>query len=310
MDWRIKAVIQKALSFVPGGVRANDFLQKTVGGLRKFNAEVAMKVGDWSLFMTYLRELDFPINAARSLEVGTGWFPTLPVCFSLAGVADCATFDLSRHLSDRLSMRLLRELEGYLPLIAAAAQRPMDHVRATYDRFAMSVDSAELLRSAGIRYLAPADATATGITEESIDVVYSNSVLEHVPHRVIAELMRESFRLLRPGGIIVHGVNCGDHYAYFDRRITPINYLTYSAEEWQHWNSSILYQNRLRPRDFLALAENAGFEIVLRKQRARQELLSKLPDLKLSAEFCDYPPEEICCTSIDFVAKKKGLIVR
>ena len=30
----------------------------------------------------------------------------------------------------------------------------------------------------------------------------------------------------------MHCANCGDHYAYFDRMITPINYLAYSEHEW------------------------------------------------------------------------------
>jgi hypothetical protein len=37
--------------------------------------------------------------------------------------------------------------------------------------------------------------------------------------------------------------------------------------------------------------------------RARQELLDQLPQLKIAPEFAGYPPEELCTTSIDFVAR-------
>ena len=38
-------------------------------------------------------------------------------------------------------------------------------------------------------------------------------------------MMREAFRVLRPGGLSIHSVNCADHYAYFDHNVSPINYL-------------------------------------------------------------------------------------
>jgi SAM-dependent methyltransferase len=304
VNWRIKGVVQKALGCIPGGMSVNDLLQRAAGGLRNFEHEVARKVSDWSLVMGYLKEVAFPVEGARSLEIGTGWFPTFPVCFSLVGAGGCSTFDLSHHLSRRLTGRLFAALESHLSEIARAGDRSRDEVEEAL-RLARGADGmAEILHSLGINYYAPADATATALPPGSVDLVYSNSVLEHVPPRGIAALMKESYRVLRSGGLVVHGVNCGDHYAYFDRHITAINYLTYPERSWRFWNNKLLYQNRLRPKDLLGLAEEAGFEIVLRRQRARQELLEILPQLSIAPEFRPYSPEELCCTSVDFVARK------
>ena len=304
MNWRVKGLIQKALSHIPCGTRLNDLLQRTVGELRDFDREVAGKVSDWSIVMSYLDSVGFELQGARCLEIGTGWFPTLPICFALSGAGLCSTYDLSRHLSTSLTFQFLGLLERHLPAIAKAAAQPVPKIEGCFQQLKAANTVDDLLRIARVDYQAPADATATSLPSESVDLVYSNSVLEHVSPEGIQAMMRESYRVLRPGGIAVHGVNCGDHYAYFDRRITAINYLTYSERSWRFWNNKLLYQNRLRPQDLLELAIRAGFKVALEKRRARPELLAALPGLQIASEFRHYPPEQLCCTSIDFVARK------
>ncbi len=304
MDWRIKGVIQKALCAVPGGVRINDLLQRTVGGLRHFDVSVAGKVDDWVIHMDHMRTINMPIAGKRVFEIGTGWFPTLPLCYALAGAGSCVTVDLNPHLSSRLSFRLLRALGEHLDVIAGAAGCGRVEVENRYLHYTRARDLPDLLARAGIEYFAPADATQSGLPADSIDVVLSNSVLEHVPAAVLTAMMRESFRILRPGGIISHSVNCGDHYAYFDDRIDFMNYLRFSEAEWAFWNNDIQYQNRLRPHHFVNATNEAGFDIQVCIHQARPELLEALPKMKVAPEFSHLPPEELACRSIDIVAAK------
>jgi hypothetical protein len=44
--------------------------------------------------------------------------------------------------------------------------------------------------------------------------------------------------------------------------------------------------------------------VVLAKYTPRTDLLRALPGLDIAPEFRHYPPEQLCCTSIDFVARK------
>ena len=304
MNWRVKGLTQKVLSGLPGGARANDLLQRSLGGLRQFDRGVGGKVDDWAIIVDHLANAGVRLSGARCFEIGTGWFPTLPVCFHLAGAASCVTVDVCRHLSPRLTYRMLVALAVHLSALAAAGGRPLAEVKAAYDRLRATTDIADLLGAAEIEYLAPADAVATRLPPDSVDIVFSNSVLEHVSAGTIDGMMRESARLLTPGGVVVHSVNCGDHYAYFDRRITPINYLTYSEREWRFWNNRLQYQNRLRPSDFVALAERAGLTVVRELHRPRAELLATLSNLDITPEFRNYPPDQLCSTSVTFVARK------
>jgi SAM-dependent methyltransferase len=303
MDWRIKAAIQAGLARMPGGASFNDFLQRTLGGRRDPARHIDSKVEeDWLVHVAHLRELGCELAGAKMVEIGTGWAPVLPLCFFVATASRCRSYDLSRHLSWPLTRAAVARLERHLPRLGDAVGAKESAVRGRWETLQSARSLAELLDRAAIEYHAPADATATDLPPASVDLVFSNSVLEHVPPAVLDGLMQEARRILRPSGLVLHGVNCGDHYAYFDGSITPIHYLRFTTAEWQRYNNDLLFQNRLRPRDFLAAARRAGLKIVLHHQTPRQTLLARLGELPIAPEFADYPPEELCSTSIDFGA--------
>lgn len=304
MDWRIKGVIQGALSRVPGGVALNDALQRAAGGRRDESRHIDIKFeADWLVQMRVLNELGLRVQGRDLLEIGTGWLPVFPLCFALAGARRCYTVDLNHHLNPAVVPAALRELERHLPAIASAAGDEPAAVRQRWQRLVGAGDGNDILRAAGIDYHAPADASATGLPDASIALVFSNSVLEHVSAAVLLPLMRESARVLERDGLSLHSVNCGDHYAYFDRAITPINYLRYSDDEWRKWNNDLLYQNRLRPVDFVQAAREAGMDVLLDWHTPRAELVARFGQIPIAPEFRHYPVEQLCCTSVTFAAR-------
>jgi SAM-dependent methyltransferase len=304
MNWRVKGVIQGALSRMPAGGILNNYLQTALGGLRDFEANVDAKVlDDWLVLVAYMQELGARPQNLDYVEVGTGWYPALPICYKLAGARSCRTLDVTRHLNHRMTFRMLSRLENHLPAIAEASFRPLAEVQTNYSSLCKAKTVEELLRAANIQYLAPRDAANTGLPDSSVDVVFSNSVLEHVPPVAIVRIMHESRRILRKGGLAIHSVNCGDHYAYFDRSITAANYLIYPERKWSKWNNRLLYQNRLRPSDFIDMAEESGMRIVLHKSKPNPHLLSILPALAIAPEFRHYPSEQLASTSVGFVAQ-------
>jgi SAM-dependent methyltransferase len=245
-----------------------------------------------------MAEMGTGVQGLNLLEVGTGWMPVLPVCFSLGGASSCTTIDITRHLNAGLTFRMLAALREYLPKIAAASGSSLPEVQARYRRLSESASVEELLKRANIRYLSPGDARTTGLPDDSLDVVFSNNVFEHVPGEVLNGILRESRRILKPGGLSIHSANCADHYAYFDRNITFINYLSYTDREWKFWNTDLQYQNRLRPQEFVDLAKGAGLDIGLCKMRTRHELMETLASMRIAPEFKKFSPEQLCSTSI------------
>jgi SAM-dependent methyltransferase len=304
MDWRIKGVIQGTLARAPAGMWLNDRLQALAGGRRDIGQHVDAKVTlDWLVHARHLDQLGWALPGRRLLEVGTGWLPVMPLCFAVAGFGRSITVDLHRHLQLPLVRPVLLRLERHLPAMALACGQPLGTLQTRWHGLTQAGSGLALLEAAGIEYHAPANATRTGLAAGSVDLVFSNSVLEHVPEPVLHALMQETRRVLSPEGLALHNVNCGDHYAYFDRAITPIHYLRYTEAQWRRWNNDILFQNRLRAVDFLAAAQAAGLETVLDTHRGRPELMARMHELPIAAQFRHYPASELCCTSLDFAAR-------
>jgi hypothetical protein len=308
MDWRIKGVVQGLLSRLPSGEVLNDGLQLLAGGRVDEARHIDMKFeGDWLVLMRVLRELKFDVRDQTLMEVGTGWLPVLPLCFALCGARTVHSFDLNRHLNRSAVPSVLDRLGLHLKAMADACGQTEAEVRARHANLSEACQHQDagmrILELAGIQYHAPADATCTGLPDQSVSLVFSNSVLEHVGASVLGPLMAESKRLLTPHGFALHSVNCGDHYAYFDRNITPLNHLRFTDRQWQRWNNNLLYQNRLRASDFPAAARQQGLNVVHQIQTERQDLLAKIPSNQIAPEFRHYDAADLSCTSITFAAQ-------
>lgn len=307
MHWRIKGAIQTVLGHVPGGARMHYLLQRTGGGLADFGSECDGKLDDWRILMGHLRAVNVPVLGAFFVEMGTGWYPTFPFCLYLAGASRVETLDLHPHLKEGLTTALAERLAKHVAAIARASERPEAEVWAKQRALAASLRAGATIEEATegvVRCRAPADASRTGLGDASVDVVFSNSVLEHVPKNVIEDCLREAHRILRPGRVVVHSVNCGDHYAYVDPKLHQLHYLAYSERAWQKWNNAFLYQNRLRAVDFLEMARAAGFEIAIDTSSPRPKRLRQLDEMKVDPCFARYTREELAITTIDFVGRK------
>jgi SAM-dependent methyltransferase len=304
--WRLKALIQRFLSAIPGGGRVNDYLQTSIGGLTEFEGNIAGKIDDWVCMMSYLEAVNRAnLEGLTMLEIGTGWYPTFPVCLILAGAQRVYTVDLNRHLNGPLTMRMLGAMEAHLHRIANLSGQPVERVRETYDRLRRAGGLEELLRVANIEYHAPQNAAELDwIPADSLDIVYSNSVLEHVFPAEIPRLMSESWRVLKPDGLQLHEVACNDHYAIADKNISFVNYLQYSDRQWSFWNNRLHYQNRLRAPDFTKFARDNGFHILHEARATRPGTREAMSRMRIAPRFRGYSPEDLASTTVDFVAGK------
>jgi hypothetical protein len=249
VDWRIKGAIQKALEITPFGDRIHAALHQKRG--MRFDDECDLKVDDWRIMMDHLRASHVGVAGATVVEIGTGWYPTFPVCLLLAGAARVHTFDITRNLNPKLVRALVARLRIHVETIARAAGRPPHAIEAR--------------------------------------------------RRLLAEGLARS----QPGGAVFHSVNCGDHYAYFDPSISQLNYLQFSDLEWQRWNNKFHYQNRLRAKEFPALAARAGFVIEIDASNVHPQRLAELSSIRVDPGFSRYTREELALTNVDFVARKR-----
>jgi SAM-dependent methyltransferase len=307
MDWRIKGLMQKALGRLPGGARIHAALQGLVGYHSHIEPQFESRLGDFEVMASTLAGAGRARLEGLLVEIGTGWYPMLPLCVHLTSGARVLTVDVEPLLHEEFTRRCLAFLRPRLDRLAAHGDRPRADIERRLDDLDGALrDGADLRRATGgaVEYRAPADARRLPLADGAADLVFSNNVLAHIPRDLLPPILREARRVLRPGGLMFHAINCGDQYAFADRSITRLNYLKYSEEAWTLWNNRFLYQNRLRARDYLALVREAGFEILASDGRAEPERLRELESIRVAPCFSGYTPEELCITSLGVVARR------
>lgn len=102
------------------------------------------------------------------------------------------------------------------------------------------------------------------LPEGGFDLVVSFTVYEHL--RQPETTIRETYRILKKGGLAIHLIDLGDHMHYGLDPAKQFNCLRFGKKTWElmSMNRSI-YVNRLRVSDWRKLHQEAGFTIVQEK---------------------------------------------
>jgi SAM-dependent methyltransferase len=303
--WMLKAAVQGCLSLLPQPQRWNRLIQRHV--TRSLELDDAGFLAKWSQGERHVEHVHRYVSERASnfaaLELGTGWFPIIPVGLALAGASAVYTVDMY-DLTDR--ERTLQTLERFAALLdSGRLALPDAHAGARARellRQARGMSGHELLAALGIRAII-GDARALELPSASLDLICSNNTLEHIPAHVIAGMLAEFRRLLRPPGVMSHFIDMADHYALFDRGITRYNFLRYPEPTWRLFNNGLQYQNRLRLPDFRALHEQRGFEVL--EEENRREPLEVLRSIRLAERFAGYGEDDLAVYDSWMVSRPK-----
>jgi SAM-dependent methyltransferase len=183
-----------------------------------------------------------PAHLARVVELGPGDSLATAVLAHAVG-AEAILIDAGDFATgEPAHYRSLAEASGAEATVRAVAQ--------ARDRQAM-------LAAVGGRYETCGLAALAAVPNASVDLVFSNAVLEHVARSEVACLFRETARVLRPGGIASHGIDLHDHLG------GGLNHLRFSARRWEggFFRNSGFYTNRLPFSAYIEAARAAGLAI-------------------------------------------------
>ena len=304
--WKTKALLKRAFAMLPYGESLNyQFQVHLTHNLphsdQKFRS---MVLGAADHVENYRRHARHDLESAAFYEFGAGWALTIPLAFWALGVNRQILVDIRPLLKPELVNDAVARLEKGLSGISLP-RRPARRVPPRGWRECLNV----LDREYGIFYRAPCDAGHTGLEPGAVDCITSTNTLEHIPGRDIAVILKECRRILKPGGVMSVRIDYQDHYSYFDRRISPYNFLRYSDRVWSFCSPGVYFQNRLRHDEYLALFRDAGFEPVEeRRLEPTPEHLEVLRRLPLAPRFAHRPVEDLAVrrSLLVLVAREPG----
>ncbi|MFN8285476.1 MAG: methyltransferase domain-containing protein [Chitinophagales bacterium] len=305
--WIAKAIIQKAISFLPNKHKINYLFQRYVTkGVVLSDSLMEGKLGHCRDHLIYLKKYGNSKPGFSTLEIGTGWYPIVPFAFYLAGAENIYTIDISDLLkTSAVHETILKlrkwydsgQLETYLPGLQLERFKKLETL------LAMNIHPHKILEEVGIHTIL-GDARNTPFSNGQFDLINSNNTFEHIPPEILLPILKEFKRVLKPDGLMSHSIDMSDHFAHLDKSITVYNFLQFSDSEWNRIDNSIQPQNRLRITDYRKLYEQAGFKIL--EEINRPGSVEQLRKVKLDGKYSGYTEADVAVTHTLILAEKAG----
>jgi hypothetical protein len=296
--WKRKALLQKTVSFLPGRIWINYFFQRHLTkGLRAESAFFDEKIMLAAKHLAIFRNTNGSLPET-TLEIGTGWFPVVPVVFWLCGVQNIVTYDHYPHLKTTL----LRETIHYLKqpeMIAKLERLPgfrKDRLEKLMAMPLQTLTVSELHPLFSIRYLSGKKALENRSPLKA-NLIHSNNTFAHIYSAELTCLLQQSNRHLAEHGIHSHQIDLCDHFAYFDREIPLFHFLRFTDNRWKRIDNPLQAQSRNRIGDYRKLFCNSG--LFIQEEQVSKAAKTALP-LIIDQRFLSEDPDELTIKEVHF----------
>jgi len=264
VDWRVLILKKSLMARVPFGEALRRAKRNRVG-YRPNRSNLETTLENYASMQAAASAAGRPIAGARVLEIGSGWFPVIPILLCMDGAREVVMTDLNRHMDE------------------VTFGTATDYLRERFPE-RTALNGVRKLSDLPLRYLAPY--APADVADGSVDLVVSRTVLEHIDPAPMVELLAGLRPKLAPGARMVHLVDHSDHLQHIDRSLSPVNFLSWSPR-WHRTVNRLIREgeNRLRHHEYAPLFERAGLQVVLEQGEPHAATLESLRRLRLAQPY-------------------------
>lgn len=303
--WKQKAIVQKTISYLPFSHKINYIFQKYVTkGINLSDEYFSDRLGHAKEHIKSFQQYGGKAIPATCLEIGTGWYPIVPISFFLVGADKIYSVDISFLTSkERMQTTLQKfvaynhteQLKNYIDFLPERFDIIIN-LLAEYDKYTLD----QVLHKLNITYLIE-DARKLSLPDNCIDLVNSNNTFEHIYPAILIPILKDFKRVVKKqGGVMSHFIDMSDHFAHFDKTINIYNFLQFSDEQWKWIDNAIQPQSRIRIYDYKQIY--ADLNIPITEESFRDGNISELKSISLAAKFSNQPLEEIAKSHCHFIS--------
>lgn len=240
------------------------------------------------------------------LELGTGWKPVIPILFFLSGSKRLILVDRQRLLDRNLMLGVLNNLLLHKAKLSSRLGIQVEDIESRL-RIGVNRSFNEILGHFNMEYLAPYNILGTILPEQSVDIIITRAVLEHIPSKTIKEIHRIFKRVLKDDGKICHVIDNSDHWEHGDKSISRLNFLRFSDHVFKLicMFNPLDYQNRLRHFEYIELLNESGFKVVCDRSQVDEEALYDLRSIKICKRYRRIPFEKLAILTSYIIASKR-----
>ena len=294
--WKFKAIIQKCISFLPKSDKINYIFQKYITkGVKLTDEYIEDRLtlaNEHLKFYKKHRGDNFNIDI---IELGTGWYPIIPICLFLSGAKSVSTIDINSLLNEENVKTAIAKIieyykEGKIKKYIPDIKEDRLNILLKYNENPCDTKYSVLLNEMNIQSIVT-DARKTDFRTKSIDLIISNNTFEHIYPSILKDILIEFKRILKPEGLMIHFIDMSDHFAHMDSSINIYNFLKYSKQRWRLIDNSVQPQNRLRITQYREIYKEVDIKIIDQKHRPGN--IKEVESLKIHKDFSDIKISDI-----------------
>jgi hypothetical protein len=230
------------------------------------------------------------LKGAVVLEIGSGWFPVIPIILKLGGAKTVYLSDIVRRI-DTNTFETARRIvaQNFLAL------------GVDFGWQADAFQHLSLVRLEDFSYVTPFRPEI--FENASLDLILSRTVLEHVPVTELRVLLSKLRSKMKSNGHAAHNIDNSDHYEHGDKTISRVNFLTWTERRHRfiYWLAGNNGENRLRHHEYAALFRETGYCILDELANIDPETLKLLPKLSLQEPYRSMRPEQVAALGSNFL---------
>jgi len=302
--WILKAVVQKIISYLPFSQNINYFFQKYVTkGVVLSDDYFVQRLTHARDHLEAYHDLTKKTTPQNTLELGTGWYPVVPVCMFLAGAKEVFSVDITsltekKHMISTIEkfMEFIasKKLDQYL-LPLSERVNVLEQILSEKDKISLREINNRLHLGLIIQ-----DARKMSYKDGYFDLVHSNNTFEHVYPHLLIPILKEFARLTAKGGVMSHFIDMSDHFAHFDKSINIYHFLKYNDRQWKRLDNNVQPQSRLRKIQYEKIYQELAIPYKVVNERPGN--LQELRTIELDAQFRTMPEEETAISHCQFVS--------
>lgn len=298
--WHIKALIQKIISYLPFRTNLNSYFQKITGRVYLNDQMFTYKITHARDHVSFYKEKYPEVTSAKTLELGTGWYPIVPITLYLSGFAKTISVDIYRWLTVEnikttinkfIDWRNSGKLMEVLPQIDE--ERWNNLVEITKDNSLHSLN--EICGKFNLEVMIKDAQNLDAIESNYFDFICSNNTFEHIPKVILKNILAEFKRVIKQNGVMSHHFDASDHFSHFDPSISAFHFLKFNDSQWRLINNSIAFQNRLRVNEYQLIYNELHIPCTLKKVITGS--LSELKRIDLAQKYQKYASKDLAVTS-------------
>lgn len=278
------------------------YLGNTVGAKRRATAGLPQPYVERAReIIAQVRKYNAVKPGDRLLELGTGWLHWEATILRLFYDVEVTLFDVWDNRQFPAFLAYFREFKKIVDDIIPMQPAERKRVHDLLDQLLATHTFDEVYAITGHKYVVEPSGSLDQFPDNSFDLIFSSSVLEHIERPLVPAFMQGCYRVLKPHGRVIHLVDLGDHLTLYDPTMPyNKNYLRYSDTVWRLlFQNDVQYFNRIQRSEWRKYFADAKFEQV--EERSEPIDLSRQ---KISRSFAHFDRDDLSCLTLKVVYTK------